>query len=125
MKKTLLIVLASIALTACGSPQTKLTDAIENSTGVLPVNEIINSDWKYLRLLPPYSQKTILGEKFSNPADSSCIWVFLGEKDIQQSFEISRELADCVDLPSKAFQPADAIFILDGNKLKVREKFQK
>ena len=93
-------------------------------SAVLNVAEITTHDWDGLRILHPYETRTLGGEKFTQNKDSVCLWVFLNDNQVVDSFEIARETVDCIDLPTETFTTSDAIFLVRSGKLKMREKFQ-
>lgn len=125
MKKLWILAFGMVLFGCGGNNQEIIEKKIENNTGVLNLLEIKEVEWSGLRFIRPYQRRQILGEEFNQQTNENCLWVFLGKDKVVESFEISREKADCIDLPDKVFTPEESIFLLRDGKLEERKRFKK
>ena len=99
--------------------------ALKNNTSVLNLTELTDYQWEHMRFIRPYQKKNILGKEYAQNDDKACLWVFVANKEVAETFVVPRETVDCIDLPNQVFKPSEAIFIIDDGSLKVRKKFQR
>lgn len=124
IKLTGLVAFFCLALVGCNSKsyQASIIKKLDQAPSVINIFELTGQNWTDLRILKPYQSKQFFGQKLEQASDSACLWVFTDNEKVLESFEVSRDTADCLDLPNKTYSRSETIFLLREGKLQERKK---
>jgi hypothetical protein len=124
--KKLLVLSLGITLIGCGdSARQKIETKLEQNATNLNLIELGPTGWTSMRFIHPYKKANIAGQEFNNENNKACIWVFSNNEKVLESFEISREKIDCIELEDKIFSKNKAVFIIKKGLLQERKSFKK